>query len=119
MKQKNSFANGAKGANSTVENEKEKKNTIGGDPKICAPKVGKVNELLERRQLGRKMKREDDRGIYKIELDTISCYNVNYTAESSFAANIKNRLPQPGFRCLRHQIGKNFFGPRRDGAADN
>ena len=31
------------GASSTVE-EKEKKNTIGGDPKICAPKVGKVNE---------------------------------------------------------------------------
>ena len=31
------------GASSTVE-EKEKGNTIGGDPKICAPKVGKVNE---------------------------------------------------------------------------
>jgi len=27
------------GASSTVEDEKEKKNTIGGDPKICAPKV--------------------------------------------------------------------------------
>ena len=32
------------GASSTVEDEKEKKNTIGGDPKIWAPIVGKVNE---------------------------------------------------------------------------
>ena len=30
-------------ANSTIE-EKEKKNTIGGDQKICTPKVGEVNE---------------------------------------------------------------------------
>ena len=32
------------GGSSTVEDGKEKKNTSGGDPKICAPKVGKVNE---------------------------------------------------------------------------
>ena len=43
-----------KKASSTVEDEKEK-NTIGGDPKIWAPIVRKS----QRRQLGRKMKREN------------------------------------------------------------
>ena len=35
------------GASSTVEEEKRKENTIGGDPKICAPKVGKSTEATE------------------------------------------------------------------------
>ena len=41
---------------STVE-EKEKKNTIGGDPKICAPKMGKINEgsLEEKREGDREL----------------------------------------------------------------
>ena len=61
--------------------KKEKKNTIGGDPKICAPKVGKVNEgsLEENEKRGRSR-------TMKIELDRKYCYHVNYTAESSFAA---------------------------------
>ena len=45
------------GASSTVE-EKEKKNTIVGDPKICAPKVEKSTKAA-----WKKMKREDDREL--------------------------------------------------------
>ena len=37
------------GASSTIEDEKEN-NTIGGDPKIWAPTVGKVNEGISEDQ---------------------------------------------------------------------
>ena len=36
--------NSEMGGQAQPSKKKEKKNTIGGDPKICAPKVGKVNE---------------------------------------------------------------------------
>ena len=70
------------GASSTVEDEKEK-NTIGGDPKIWAPIVGKVDEgSLEEISKEWTITDYENRIGKKVQY----CYKVHYTAESSFAA---------------------------------
>ena len=83
------------GASSTVEDEKEK-NTIGGDPQICAPIVGKSTKAArqknEKRERSRTMNIEVER---KYNIATLNNIAILKRKNVSFPVSRKRSRPTP------------------------